>query len=378
MPLPPPTSAGDTAAPSFPPYAAWREARGWPMLRFVYGIGGLIPLLYLLGDWLMEPAAAEVRHLRLGYLGFWALLSLLTFKPGWRLPLALSYPLYTLVGVGFACVIDGLLLGRPEFILATSLLYLMGLLIAKAPLTLTLVCGAVTVLVCAVLLSLLGLEPTTVRRVVFFHGLWAGVVGVAAWVVQRLNRQLYEAEAELRRSLALNQQLLLETDKLARTDALTALPNRRQFFRTAEAALAESRRSGRPLALLALDVDHFKRINDQGGHQLGDTVLREVAQCCRASLRASDLAARIGGEEFALLLPATDLAQARQLAERLRQDIATLQLPAAVTVSIGCAELTPEMPHSVDALLARADEALYAAKDAGRNRVSSARRLPQA
>lgn len=364
-----------TPAPStaLPPYAQWQAERAWPVLRFVYGIGGLIPLLYLLGDWLIEPAAAEVRTLRFVYLGFWALLSWLTFRPGRKLPLALSYPLYTLVGVGFACVIDGKLLGRPEFVLATSLLYLMGLLIAKAPLWLNLACGGITVLVCATMLSWLGLDATAIRRVVFFHGLWAGVVGTAAWVVQRLNRQLYVAERELRQTLAANQHLLAETEKLARTDPLTALPNRRQFFRSGEAALAASRGSGQPLALLALDVDHFKRINDQGGHQLGDTVLREVAQCCRASLRNTDLAARIGGEEFALLLPATDLAQAQQLAERLRQEIAALQLPAAVTVSIGCAELSAEM-GSVDALLARADEALYAAKENGRNRVSSARR----
>lgn len=364
-----------TPAPntSLPPYAQWQAERAWPVLRFVYGIGGLIPLLYLLGDWLIEPAAAEVRTLRFVYLGFWALLSWLTFRPGRKLPLTLSYPLYTLVGVGFACVIDGKLLGRPEFVLATSLLYLMGLLIAKAPLWLNLACGGITVLVCATMLSWLGLDATAIRRVVFFHGLWAGVVGTAAWVVQRLNRQLYLAERELRQTLAANQHLLAETEKLARTDPLTALPNRRQFFRSGEAALAESRSSGQPLALLALDVDHFKRINDQGGHQLGDTVLREVAQCCRASLRNTDLAARIGGEEFALLLPATDLAQAQQLAERLRQEIAALQLPAAVTVSIGCAELSAEM-GSVDALLARADEALYAAKENGRNRVSSARR----
>lgn len=364
-----------TPAPStaLPPYAQWQAERAWPVLRFVYGIGGLIPLLYLLGDWLIEPAAAEVRTLRFVYLGFWALLSWLTFRPGRKLPLALSYPLYTLVGVGFACVIDGKLLGRPEFVLATSLLYLMGLLIAKAPLWLNLACGGITVLVCATMLSWLGLDATAIRRVVFFHGLWAGVVGTAAWVVQRLNRQLYLAERELRQTLAANQHLLAETEKLARTDPLTALPNRRQFFRSGEAALAASRGSGQPLSLLALDVDHFKRINDQGGHQLGDTVLREVAQCCRASLRNTDLAARIGGEEFALLLPATDLAQAQQLAERLRQEIAALQLPAAVTVSIGCAELSAEM-GSVDALLARADEALYAAKENGRNRVSSARR----
>ncbi|QPF75888.1 GGDEF domain-containing protein [Roseateles sp. DAIF2] len=346
------------------------------MLRFVYAIGGLIPLLYLLGDWLLaEPAAAAVLPLRLAYLGCWALLGLLTFKPGRRLPLRLSYPLYTLVGVGFACLIDGRLLERPEFILATSLFYLMGLLIAKAELALTLLCGAITVLTCALGLSALGLDAQTIGRVVFFHALWAGVAGIAAWVIQRLNRQLHAAESELRGSLLLNQRLLAETDELARTDALTALPNRRQFFRAAEAALADCRRDGRPLALLALDLDHFKRINDRGGHQLGDRVLREVAQRCRAGLRAHELAARIGGEEFALLLPGSTLAQAAALAEWLRHGIATLELPVAVTVSIGCAELTPEMP-TVDALLARADEALYAAKEAGRNRVSAGRRLP--
>ncbi|MGN6828429.1 GGDEF domain-containing protein [Paucibacter sp. M5-1] len=367
------SSPPSSHSPIVPAYQDWLALRSWPVLRFVYAIGGLIPLLYLLGDWLIEPAAAEVLRLRLGYLLFWAVLSALSFKPGWRLPMALSYPLYTLVGVSFACLIDGQLLGRPEFILATSLLYLMGLLIAKSSLALVLVCGGLTVLATAVLLPALGLDATTVKRVVFFHLLWAGVCGVAAWVIQRLNRQLYRTESELHQLLAVNQHLLAETELLARTDALTALPNRRQFFRAAESALAESRASGRPLALLALDVDHFKRINDSGGHQLGDTVLREVALCCRASLRDSDLAARIGGEEFALLLPGTGLAQAEQLAERLRLAIAELQLPAAVTVSIGCAELAPGM-DSADALLARADEALYAAKDGGRNRVSAGRR----
>jgi diguanylate cyclase (GGDEF)-like protein len=361
------------ASPGAPTYTDWLAQRSTPVLRFVYAIGGLIPLLYLLGDLLIEPAAAEVRHWRLLYLLFWAGLSALSFKPGWQLPMRWSYPIYTLVGVGFTCVIDGQLLGRPAFIIATSLLYLVGLVIAMAGLSLTALCGAITVLTTALLLPRLGLDAPTVQRVVFFHLIWAIACSGAAWVIQRLNRRLYETESTLHRTLAVNQHLLAETDKLARTDALTALPNRRQFFRAAEAALAEARGSGRPLALLALDVDHFKRINDQGGHQLGDTVLREVAQCCRADLRETDLAARIGGEEFALLLPGSDLTQAQQLAERLRGAIAKLQLPAAVTVSIGCAELTPAM-GTVDALLARADEALYAAKDAGRNRVSIGRR----
>lgn len=362
---------------SEPSFSDWMALRSLPVFRFVYAIGGFIPLLYLIGDLLVEPAAGDVSRLRLGYLLFWFALSALTFKPGWHLPLSISYPVYTLVGVAFTCVIDGLLLERPQFILATSLLYLVGLVIAKAGVGLTAICGAVTVLVPAIMLPRLGLPDDEVHRLVFFHIVWAAVCVAAAWTIQRLNRRLYDTECELHRSLALNQRLLVEADKLARTDALTALPNRRHFFRSAEAALADARMHGRPLALLALDVDHFKRINDQGGHQLGDTVLREVAQCCRSSLRASDLAARLGGEEFAMLLPDTDLGQAQQLAERLRAAIAELQLPAAVTVSIGCAELSSSMA-SVDALLARADDALYAAKQGGRNRVSSASREKQA
>lgn len=367
-------STSATPIASEPSYQDWLALRCVPVMRFVYAIGGVIPLIYLLGDLLIEPAQAEVTRLRLAYLLFWLVLSALTFKPGWKLPLAWSYPVYTAVGVAATCVIDGVLLKRPDFILATSLLYLVGLVIAKAGVALTALCGALTVLVTALLLPRLGLEAEAVQRIAFFHLVWAGACTAAALMIQKMNRQLFAAETELRRTLAQNQRLLDEADKLARTDALTALPNRRQFFRTAELALADARRDGTPLALLALDVDHFKRINDQGGHQLGDTVLREVAQCCRDSLRASDLAARIGGEEFALILPGTDLSQAQQLAERLRERIAKLQLPASVTVSIGCAALEAQMP-GVDALLARADDALYAAKQGGRNRVSSAARV---
>lgn len=164
-----------------------------------------------------------------------------------------------------------------------------------------------------------------------------------------------------------------EMRRLATTDPLTGLVNRRFFFNQVTRELERFRRYAKSAALLMLDLDSFKRINDTRGHAAGDAVLQHFAIVARQSLRRVDVVGRLGGEEFAALLPGTDAAGAVQLAERLRQAVA--ERPAdieagslAYTVSVGVTWFAPS-DSNADAILARADRALYRAKDHGRNRV---------
>lgn len=160
--------------------------------------------------------------------------------------------------------------------------------------------------------------------------------------------------------------------RLASTDQLTGLANRHHFFSLSSSLQARARRFGEPLAVLMMDLDHFKSINDSHGHDAGDLVLVTFAEMCRGIFRESDVVARMGGEEFAVLLPATDLAGGLQVAERLRERVADYLLfprsgePIHFTVSIGVAELEPEEADLEHALM-RADRALYHAKRTGRN-----------
>ena len=160
-------------------------------------------------------------------------------------------------------------------------------------------------------------------------------------------------------------------EKQATTDSLTGLANRRYFRTLAEAEISRQMRSNRPLSLLYLDIDYFKCINDQHGHQTGDLVLSAVADYFRQSLRDQDIIARIGGEEFAILLPDTSSVQALEIAERVRTGFSTLKsgsLPATVelTISIGLTTLDGQSVP-LDELLNQADRALYEAKKSGRN-----------
>ena len=161
--------------------------------------------------------------------------------------------------------------------------------------------------------------------------------------------------------------------ELATTDALTVLPNRRHFLELAEQALERSHRSGRSIGWILLDLDRFKAINDHYGHDAGDGVLRAVADAMRETIRAGDIAGRIGGEEFAVCLPDTDLAGARLLAERLRAAVASRRARVtagslSVTASLGVCE-TSGKNLDLDTILALADGALYRAKREGRDRV---------
>ncbi|MDB5850074.1 MAG: hypothetical protein JWP29_3826, partial [Rhodoferax sp.] len=158
-------------------------------------------------------------------------------------------------------------------------------------------------------------------------------------------------------------------DRLAMTDPLTGVSNRRRFLQTAQREIDLAHRHHLPLALLMLDIDRFKGINDTHGHLIGDQVLVEVGRRCRRVLRTTDLLARWGGEEFVILLPNTPSDHARQLAERLRQAVAmshqllVQQQPVWITVSIGAAGIAPGEAATLDALLQTADEAMSHAKN---------------
>ena len=162
--------------------------------------------------------------------------------------------------------------------------------------------------------------------------------------------------------------------ELSNTDPLTTLFNRRCLMDVLERELQRSERTGSPLSLVMADIDHFKRINDNHGHQQGDEVLKKVAELLRRHLRQYDCAARFGGEEFALVLPESNLVQAVQAAERIREAATHLRFPEPIhdlkiTISFGVATFPRACIKTVDDLIREADAALYEAKGDGRNRV---------
>lgn len=182
---------------------------------------------------------------------------------------------------------------------------------------------------------------------------------------QQLEREVQSRTAELMKS---NQRL----EQLATTDALTNLGNRRAFFAASNDMCERAQRLGTPLAVVILDLDHFKKVNDTYGHGVGDEVLEAVGSLLRATVRQIDIAARTGGEEFSLLLENTDLDGARQLCDRIRERMEQLQFNSdkdvfTVTMSIGATLWQPD--ELFETTLERADKALYQAKESGRNRV---------
>lgn len=183
---------------------------------------------------------------------------------------------------------------------------------------------------------------------------------------------------EMRRREAIQAEL----ETLSITDALTGLPNRRAFEAAGTRASEAAQRSGRPVSLLIVDVDFFKRINDRHGHQVGDRVLQGLARCLSASVhRPLDVVGRVGGEEFAILLAETDQDGVSRIAQKVHAEVAALAVPSAgiapgaITVSIGLATAVPAPGQAVlqSDLYRAADHALYEAKAAGRNRTHAAR-----
>jgi diguanylate cyclase (GGDEF)-like protein len=163
--------------------------------------------------------------------------------------------------------------------------------------------------------------------------------------------------------------LLRQAEHNAVTDALTGLGNRHWMHETFERELARAQRGRTPLCLMMVDIDRFKRLNDRFGHIAGDQVLASVSDVLREHLRATDLIARFGGDEFAILLPGLELGQASQAAERLRENVeaVTPNLAMPVTISVGITQA--EASDDLNELVQRADKAMYEAKAEGRNRV---------
>lgn len=166
-----------------------------------------------------------------------------------------------------------------------------------------------------------------------------------------------------------------QLEQLANTDALTGCASRRHFLEMAEQEILRIRRYGGHLSVLALDLDHFKAINDEYGHHAGDLTLKKLVEVCQGLLREVDLIGRLGGEEFAILLPATSCARAFEVAKRMCEAVAATevfvskQTSLRFTTSIGIATFLGE-DTSIDSMLGRADKALYEAKRQGRNRVA--------
>jgi len=209
-----------------------------------------------------------------------------------------------------------------------------------------------------------------------WRGEFLGVLGV------RSSREtpFSESDTELLDLLATqaavaltNARLSSEIERIAVVDELTGVFNRRGLLTLGAREVERSRRLGRPLAMLFADLDHFKALNDDYSHEVGDKALREVSRRIHSSMRKIDMVARYGGEEFVVLLVETDLGPAVEVAERVRQvveatNLATDRGPAHVTVSIGVTAGGSKTPD-LEVLIRRADEAMYAAKQAGRNRV---------
>lgn len=181
---------------------------------------------------------------------------------------------------------------------------------------------------------------------------------------------LISAVQDITRFKSLQQELELR----AHIDYLTGIPNRRYFMELAEHELARAQRYGNEVAIFMLDVDFFKQVNDEHGHKAGDKVLREIAHIMRSVLREVDVLGRIGGEEFAIVLPQTGRQMAAEVAERLREQVAggKMMLDSGVmlnvTLSIGVAMMTP-LRGDLDSLMGQADKGLYEAKAGGRNKV---------
>src|SRR5262249_14403591 len=190
-------------------------------------------------------------------------------------------------------------------------------------------------------------------------------------ILSDTNARFFEVMASTAANALRNAQLFEEVEHRARTDFLTGLPNHRFFQATLTIELSRAQRHNHSLSLLIIDLDFLKEVNDRCGHPSGDMVIRTVAETIRNTCREIDFAARYGGEEFTVILPETPLAGAIQVADRIRERIASEQFQGigSITASIGVSNY-PMNALSKEDLIRIADQALYIAKNGGRDRVA--------
>jgi diguanylate cyclase (GGDEF)-like protein len=219
------------------------------------------------------------------------------------------------------------------------------------------------------MVTLLGAVYVEASRIILVAGYDMDEVESTSASLLELNHELTIAYRELGHR---NREIKSRKDEIRRlslTDPLTGLGNRRRLDDALITEVERTQRDDQPLTLVMFDLDHFKAVNDEWGHEMGDLVLKEMGATIRGILRPADIAARRGGEEFVVLLPGTKLEEGVACADRLRQKIEGLKFnfPSSVTASFGVANLQPS--EAGLALMERADQALYQAKKEGRNRV---------
>lgn len=330
-------------------------------------------VMFGIWDYTIDPSALA-RTLPIRALGTGVILVLFSGTYHKQLSTRLSWFLFgntvtctTIVAWVLVIVPNGLMNGLPNFFFVPLSFVFLPNYRAVA-----LNCIVLMVIVNAFQLAYSSDQQAVVNTNIFLSAMCA-VTGVFAWVNEARNRQMFRLENQL--------------EMLATTDSLSGAFNRRHFTQCAEIEIERAARYGHTLALLILDIDHFKNINDGFGHHAGDVAIRAVADACRDTLRQCDHLGRMGGEEFAILLPETDLEAASQLAERLRVNLENLKIQVenaasfsmsksesgatndlSLTVSIGVSAWQGAS-DSLVALLQRADNSLYEAKHLGRNKV---------
>ena len=190
--------------------------------------------------------------------------------------------------------------------------------------------------------------------------------------ISKLNNELANKTRELSRKNSKLEKAKMKIEELLKTDKLTGLSNRRYFMEYFEKMIANAKRHSLPLSLVMCDLDHFKKINDNYGHGAGDKVLAALGKLLLAETRQEDLASRIGGEEFTIILNGTPLAEGKTYADRVRKKVSRLEIEEIdkkITISMGITELKAE--DDAESFLKRADKALYKAKNNGRNRLEA-------
>lgn len=347
-------------------------------------LAGLVALcvydLFLFNDWLIRPEVLGVALFwRLGVVSVFGLLMLALIRRG--LP-----PRWREAAMG--CTIVVAMWGSSMIFRATaadvgvydpfmfSLVFLAGNIVFQLRFVVALSSSAAALMVAAVHVLSPGAMPDTAKP--FALALLLATLIFTVLACYRLERSERRAYLLILRETNRSQAALQTAGQmttLSLTDALTQLANRRAFDLELPKRHDEALRTGQPLAMLLIDIDHFKRFNDHYGHPAGDACLRRVADVMRDALRERDFIARIGGEEFAVLLSPANAATAGQLAERLLRQVEQAAMPheglpgqQVVTISLGLAVSTPPRTVEPASLMAAADAALYDAKRHGRNR----------